>query len=393
MRAVTGPKVLHVCTVDVSLTLLLGPQLRAVAEAGYDVITASADGDAVAELRSWGLPHRRLEHATRAFRPDEDLRLARELYRLFRSEQPDIVHTHTPKPGWFGRPAARLARVPAVVNTVHGLWASGEDSVLKRTLVYGLERAAGACSDAELVQNPEDLATMGRLRFPDRKLHLLGNGVDLVRFDPGRVGPGARARLRQSWGVGPDDVVFGIVARLVAEKGYLELFDAMEAARRQRGDVTLVVVGPHDDDKKDSLPAGAITRAEAAGVRFLGLRHDVEDLYSAFDAFVLPSWREGFPRAAMEAAAMGLPIIATDVRGCRQVCDPGGNGVLVPLRSPAALADAIAALAEDPARRARMGLASRAKALSEFDDRRCVEVTLEVYRWLLDRSNARWRPA
>jgi len=90
---------------------------------------------------------------------------------------------------------------------------------------------------------------------------------------------------------------------------------------------------------------------------------------------------------------MGLPIIATDVRGCRQVCDPGGNGVLVPLRSPAALADAIVALAVDPARRARMGLASRAKALSEFDDRRCVEVTLEVYRRLLDRSNARWTPA
>jgi glycosyltransferase involved in cell wall biosynthesis len=379
------PKVLHVTTVDISLTLLIGPQLRAFAEAGYEIVTASADGDAAAELRSWGIRHVPLRHATRAFKPATDVRLAAELYRLFRAERPDLVHTHTPKPGWFGRPAARTARVPGVVNTVHGLWASEEDGLLKRSVVFGLERAAGACSDIELVQNPEDVETMRRLRFPERRLRLLGNGIDLGRFDPAAVDAGARARLRASWGAAPDDLVCGIVGRLVAEKGYVELFEAVASLRATHPGARLVVVGPSDDDKHDSLTAEVLDGAAAAGVLFLGHRHDVEELYTAFDAFVLPSWREGFPRAAMEAAAMGLPIIATDVRGCRQVCTDDHNGIVVPLRSAPAIAAAIARLADDPELRARLGAASRRRAVAEFDDRRCVEITLEAYREVLAR--------
>jgi glycosyltransferase involved in cell wall biosynthesis len=120
-------------------------------------------------------------------------------------------------------------------------------------------------------------------------------------------------------------------------------------------------------------------------VRFLGGRDDVDRLYAGMDIFVLASHREGFPRSAMEAAAMGVPVIATDIRGCRQVVDPGVTGLLVPARDANALAGAIASLAIDSDRRRQLGNAGRAKAARDFDERRCVGITLDTYRALLNR--------
>ncbi len=137
-----------------------------------------------------------------------------------------MLHTHNPKPGVYGRVAGRLARVPIVVNTVHGLYATEDDRVAKRAVVYGLEAVAARCSDAELYQNPEDLALARRLHLT-RNATLLGNGVDLERFDPGRFSTADRAAVRGALGIDDDRVVIGAVGRLVAEKGYPELFDAM----------------------------------------------------------------------------------------------------------------------------------------------------------------------
>ncbi|MGH9247599.1 MAG: glycosyltransferase [Acidimicrobiales bacterium] len=381
---------LHVTTVDISLTLLLGPQLRAFAAAGYDVMTASAAGSGADELAAWGIPHVALRHATRAMSPGHDVALGRELYRLFRTTRPDIVHTHNPKPGWLGRPAARAARVPAVVNTVHGLYALPEDRWAKRAIVYGLERAASVFSDAELLQNPEDLPTLRKLGVPSRKLHLLGNGVDLQRFHPDRADPSLTDRLRHQWCAGtPNAVVCGVVGRLVWEKGYRELFEAARILRDRVPNVVIVVVGPPDGDKADAIPESALRSAEARGVRFLGMRSDMVDLYGAFDLYVLASHREGFPRSAMEAAAMGLAEVATDIRGCRQVVDDGVSGLLVPPRKARPLAEAIAALAREPTRRRAMGAAARRKALADFDQQRCIDITLGVYERALGRHRAK----
>src|SRR6478735_5927068 len=148
--SVARPLVAHVTTTDISLELLLGPQLEAIAAAGYDVVGVSAPGPYVDALVARGIRHVPLEHATRSFAPGRDVRALAELVRVFRQLRPAIAHTHNPKPGLYGRVAARVARVPVVVNTVHGLYALPEDSRAKRTVVYGLERIAAACSDAEL---------------------------------------------------------------------------------------------------------------------------------------------------------------------------------------------------------------------------------------------------
>jgi glycosyltransferase involved in cell wall biosynthesis len=382
----THPRLIHVTTTDISLALLLGPQLKAFSDAGYEVIGASAPGPFVQQIEAEGIPHVALEHASRSIAPRDDLLAARELYRLFRRLRPDIVHTHNPKPGVYGRIAARAARVPAVVNTVHGLYATSDDRLGRRAVVYALERVAASFSDAELVQNPEDIETLASLRVPRSRLTLLGNGVDLDRFAGPAERDETRRRIRAEIGVGEDAVVVGAIGRLVWEKGYAELFAAAGSLREDVPGVRVVVVGPEEPGKADAIGASDISKAEAAGVQFLGYRADVEDVYAALDIYVLASYREGFPRSAMEAAAMGLPIVATDIRGCRQVVDDGSTGLLVPPRASQALARAIARLAVDERLRLSMGERARAKAVSEFDQRRVIGRTLDVYTEILARK-------
>lgn len=382
----SGPRLVHLTTTDMSLDWLLGPQLRAFAEAGYEVIGVSAPGPHVASLEAAGISHVALRHATRALDPLSDLRAAGELVRVLRELRPDILHTHNPKPGVYGRVIGRALRIPLVVNTVHGLYALPEDRLLKRTVVYGLERVAAACSDVELVQSVEDLATLRRLGVPADRLVELGNGIDLVRFAADDVDPAARASRRAEWGVGPDEVVVGLVGRLVREKGFEEVFAAATHLAPRLPQVRFVVVGPEDPDKADAVSSSLVEAARGAGVVFLGARTDMPELYAAMDVYVLASHREGFPRSAMEAAAMGLPVIATDIRGCRQVVRHGETGLLVPVRDPVGLAEAIGWLAVRPGERAAMGRSARDLAGREFDQRRVIERTLAAYGRLPTRS-------
>jgi glycosyltransferase involved in cell wall biosynthesis len=140
----------------------------------------------------------------------------------------------------------------------------------------------------------------------------------------------------------------------------------------------LVCVGGDDPEKADALDRGVIEAAKARGVRFLGHRDDVDELLAAFDVFVLASHREGYPRAAMEAAAMGLPIVATDIRGCREIVESGVNGALVPVEDAPAIARALLDCSE-PARREEYGRASRARAQDRFDERAVVRRVLRTY--------------
>ena len=382
MNTLDGRRLMHVTTTDMSLALLLGPQLRAFAAQGIEVIGASAPGPFVDQLTSWGIAHVPLRHATRAVSPGNDLLALPELLKLFRRLRPDIVHTHNPKPGIYGRLAARAAGVPGIVNTVHGLYAAPEDPLNRKAVVYALERIASTCSQVEFFQNPEDLEVMRRLGVPAGKLELLGNGVDLAHLRP----PRSQAevdRARAELGVDPGSVVVGTVGRLVWQKGFRELFAAARRIRSLRPEAVFVIVGPEDMAKGDALGADDIAEAEALGnVVFTGHRDDVERLYHGFDLYVLPSYREGFPRSAMEAAASGLPVIATDIRGCRQVVDHGVNGLLVPLHDVDALTAAIAELTGDGSARTAMGTRSRQKAEAEFDDRQVIDTTLAAYRRL-----------
>lgn len=377
-------KLAHLTTVDLSLRYLVLPQLAAAVDAGWDAIGISSPGEFVPEVEAVGVRHIALPTSSRGWGLRADLRAARDLWRILRIERIDVLHTHNPKPGLYGRILGRLAGVPIVVNTVHGLYATEDDRLLKRTIIYLLEAIAARFSDAELVQSSEDLALMKRLRISrTHRTFLLGNGIDLARFDPARFDAEHRERFRTELGVRSDQVLVGIVGRLVAEKGYPEL---VEAASRLDERFAFVVIGPDDPDKADALGADFYAKAAAAGVRLLGMRTDVDEWYDAMDVFVLPSHREGFPRAAMEAAAMGLPIIATDIRGCREVVEPDVNGRLVPVLDPTGLAAAILEVGSDVARRTEMGEASRRRAIRHFDERQVVHTVFATYQGVARRK-------
>jgi glycosyltransferase involved in cell wall biosynthesis/ribosomal protein S18 acetylase RimI-like enzyme len=371
-------KIAHLTTVDLSLRYLVFPQLKATRDLGWDTAGISSDGPWVPEIEAEEIRHISLDSSTRGMNIVADIKAAGELWMILRRERFDILHTHNPKPGLYGRVLGRLAGVPIVVNTVHGLYAAPDDPIAKRAIVYTLEALASRFSDAELVQSNEDVSTMKRLRLaPLRRISLLGNGVSLSRFTPGSLDEPSRRQIRREFDASDEDVVVGIVGRLVTEKGYPELF---EASKQLSDGYVVVCIGPDDRDKSDALPAEMIQDATDNGVRFAGMRTDVDRLYGAMDIFILPSHREGFPRSAMEAAASGLPVIATDIRGCRDVVQDGVNGLLIPVQDPDAIAAAIRRLGDDSELRTSMGEAGRTKATEEFDEERVVQRVVSAYR-------------
>jgi glycosyltransferase involved in cell wall biosynthesis len=384
-----GLRVAHIAASDQTLSELLLSQLQQLQEAGFDVAGIAARGDHVDRLTSAKIEFFSIP-MTRRFGPFADLKALVALYRLLRKERFDIIHTHTPKGGLLGQYAALLARVPLRVHTIHGLYFPGFMRPNQRWMYVLLERITLAFSHYNFSQNPEDIsvAINERIVRPER-LEQVGNGISLDRFAPDGVTAEQRRRTRAALGFTDDTLVVGMVGRLVAEKGYLEAFEAARQVASRIPQARFIFVGGFED-KADAIKADTLREYGIDHVaQFLGHRTDVEQLYAAMDVFMLPSHREGFPRAVMEAAAMAKPCVVTDVRGCRQTVDHEVTGLLVPTRAPADLAAALERLLRSPAERNRMGAAGRAKALREFDERRVIGAILDAYQRLLRGKESR----
>ncbi|MGH2697718.1 MAG: glycosyltransferase family 4 protein [Actinomycetota bacterium] len=367
-------RIAHVTTIDLTLRVLLLAQLRRLRDEGFDVYGISAPGPWAAELESEGITHIPWLHATRSWHPKADAIALAELLRIFRRHRFDLVHLHNPKPGIMGRVAARLAGVPCVMSTCHGFYATPDDPALKRSVVLALEWIAARCSDLDLYQSAEDLAWARRIRVArGARSELLGNGTDLTRFDPSRVSTQRVTRLRAELGIPERSLVVGTVGRLVAEKGLREFCIAARKVRERVPEAEFLVVGDPDPDKSDSLSAEDLRQA-ARDVSFIGWREDLPDVFALMDVFVLASWREGMPRSAIEAAAMGKALVLTDIRGCREVVRDGHDGLLIPVREPDALSAAVIRLLEEPTLRAELGQAARVRALDLFDEKRVATV-------------------
>jgi glycosyltransferase involved in cell wall biosynthesis len=363
------------------------PQLRALRDSGYEVTAISAPGEFAEEIEAEGIAFAPWVNATRAWDPWSDLRAFAELGAILRRGGFDLVHTHNAKPGVMGRIAARMVGVPCVVNTIHGFDATPDDPPRRRVAFMGLEWMAAQFSDMELFQGRSDLLRAKRLAMKSPpKRRFIGNGTDLIRFRPDAVTQQRRKALRRDLEI-PDEVpVVGMVGRLVAEKGYRELFMAAPEVRALLPEARFIVVGERDEAKADGITDVEMKQAESDGVSFLGWRDDMPELFSTMDVFALPSWREGVPRSAIEAAATGLPMVLSDIPGCRQVCRPGIDGFLVPARDPVALAGALRTLLADEDLRTRMGASARRHAEAHFDERDVVRRVLEVYDEVLRRK-------
>lgn len=361
-------RVAHLTTVDMSLAWLLAGELRADVEAGLEVLGLSAPGPFVPEIEALGVTHVAVPSLTRSWNLAADVAAARELAVTLASLELDVLHTHTPKAGVLGRMLGRMVGIPVVVNTCHGLWAGQARHPAIRAVATVLEAKAAWFSDVELYQNDADRTALRHLT-PAWRARTVGNGVPLDRFAPD---PRGRARVRAELGVADDEVLVGGVGRRVAEKGLAELAAAADAL----GDrARFVWVGPGDPDKSDH-----VERAASEALTFVDTRTDMPAVYSAFDVFALPSWREGFSRSAMEAAACGCAMAVSDVRGCREIGDDGVHLRLVAPGDADAWTAVLGELVDDAAQRRALGAAAAERARVSFDQRRVAAQSVAAYR-------------
>jgi glycosyltransferase involved in cell wall biosynthesis len=319
--------------------------------------------------------------------PLTDLKTLIRLVRYFRKERFHVVHTHTVKPGLLGRLAARLAGVPVVIHTIHGFYFHDGMHPIARRIFIAVEKVGAWCCDAILSQNQEDIDTAMREGIcSPAKISHLGNGIDVTKFYPGCVDGAAVAELRQELGLPPDTKIVGLIGRLVREKGFLEFFEAARIILDRGINARFLAIGAAQPEKSDALTLQVLIDQLGlqSAVHFLGLRDDIPALMSLMDVVALPSYgKEGLPRVLMEAAAMGKPVVATDVRGCREVVADGETGLLVPVQDSAALAEGLITVLSDAGLARRLGQAGRVRAEALFDERQYFRRTHESYQQLL----------
>lgn len=352
-------------------------------ERGWEVCHTSPPGPRVALAEARGaqwFPH----HLERRLNVAGDFAASFKLYRELRARDVDILHTHHIKVGLVGRVVGGLARVPIVVHTHHGLGYSLDTPPLARWLHATSERLANLAADAVLYQSEDDArALLATHAVPPAKLTWIGNGINLERFRPELLADDQRNALRRTLGVGPEEVLFLAVGRLVAEKGIVELVEAYRSARREEPRVRLALAGFRDADKSDAVSPAFLDQAERDGVAVLGQRADMPELLAMADVVVLASHREGIPRALLEGLAMGRPLLGTAIRGIRQVIRSGENGLLVPVKNASALAGALLQLTRDQPLRHRLAATNAQEAREHYDVRQVAARVMTVYERLL----------
>lgn len=352
------------------------PLAVAAAEVGYDVSVACPEGPKAEVIRDAGIRVFDIPLNRRGMKIGEEWRAFRSLVSLYREVSPDLVHHVTVKPVLYGSVAARLANVHSVVNAVPGLGylflARGTRAALRREVISVAYRCAFKHRRLRTIfQNPDDVSLfIGRkLIDPPRVTLIRGSGVDLDAFYPAPEPAGIP--------------VVVLPARLLWDKGVGEFVAAARLLHSRGVAARFALVGDTDVNRTGVSTGQLMAWHDEGVVEWWGRREDMPHVLACSHVVCLPSYREGLPKALLEAAACGRAIVTTDVPGCREAVRDGVNGILVPPRDARTLADAIERLVNDSQLRARMGLASRSLAEREFGIERVIAATLDIYEELL----------
>ena len=356
---------------DMNLFVFRLPWIAALQAAGHEVHAIVPRGEYFERFAAHGVEAVEFAMARGSLNP---LRLAaatRRLHALFAAGRYDAVDGFTLQGSIVAAPAARGAGVPLVICHVTGLGYlfTADDPVTRALRLPARLLARRAFAEARWVtfQNPDDLAELGDLVLANKRVLVPGTGIDTFLFSPAAADGARVAAVRREAGLDPGSIVVTFVGRLLRHKGVEELLAAFTALSARCPEAVLLLVGWRDEGNPGVVAAGLLERARAdPAVRFLGKRDDVREVLALTDVYALPSHREGTPRTVLEAMAMGKPVVATDVPGCRQTVEDGVTGLLVPKEDPAALAAALERLVRDAELRRRMGEAGRLRAERKF---------------------------
>jgi glycosyltransferase involved in cell wall biosynthesis len=357
--------------------------MHACRDDGWKVEFACADGPWVARLKTEGFGYRPVP-MTRAISPPRQLHAIVKLARSLGSEPPDLVHTHTPVGGVVGRAAAMLTWRGPLVHTFHGLPLREGSRSMGELAFLAVERVLAGRTTHFFSQAAGDVDLAVGLGIARReRTTVIGNGVDVRLFAPDAI---VREEVRRELELPSSSVVVLTVARLVREKGLLDLADAVASLADLRELHVLIAGSALPTDRSNVGPAlDAHPAAHLLGSRWqrLGYRADVARLLQAADIFVLPSYREGLPRSVIEAMAAGVAIVASDIPACRELVEHDASGLLVPPGQPVPLAAAIRRLVLDANLRERLAARARERALQRHDERDVVRRQTEVLRGLV----------
>ena len=355
----------------------------------FAVGTSHRLGEVFAEA---GFSYRRYP-MSRGVNPLRDAYAVVRLVRIFRQERPTIVHTFDTKPGVWARLAAKIAGVPIIIGTLPGLGSlyasSSAAATIIRYVYEPLQAMASRSADLTVFQNArdaEDFVERG-IVSRDRVTVIAGSGVRTDVFTPAANGD-ATSASRADLGLAGDALVVTMISRVTRTKGVLDFAAAARKIRALRPGIEFVLAGAADGEGFDALNERELRELDGS-VRWIGFRDDVREILAFTDVFVFPSYyREGIPRVLMEAASMGLPLIAVDAPGSTDVVEDGRNGILVPPRNVDAIVAAVLRLADDSLLRSRLGRQSRALVVSRHDLSLVAEQTRSCYQELL-RADAR----
>lgn len=390
----TKRKLIRVTTSDISLDSLIKGQLKFLSSE-FEVIGVSNNTGVLAMvgeregIRTIEVPmHREISLFS-------DIKCLWLLYRLFRKEKPDIVHANTPKGSMLSMIASRLASVPHRLYTVTGLRYEGASGVF-RTLLMAMERISCYCATKVIPEGEGVKKTLLKDNITSKEMHIILNGningIDTEYFNPdlfnrdrtdNKLYTGNKKDIRRDLNLKEDDFVFIFIGRIVRDKGMNELTVCMKRFKAEKKNVKLLLVGRFES-KLDPLDADneEFLRSDP-NIHFLGYQNDVRPFFVAADVLVFPSYREGFPNVVLQAGAMGIPAIVTNINGCNEIIKEDFNGKIFSSKDVNALYEKMNWCLNNKNRVKDMASQSRKMIVDRYRQEEVWEATLQEYKKLL----------
>lgn len=371
-------KVIRISTIPLSLEVLLQGQLRMLSE-HYEVVGVSSPGDDLEKvaqregIRTIAIP---MERKISLFK---DLVSLFRLIRLFHREKPWMVHSITPKAGLLGMMAAWICRVPVRVHLFTGLVFPTETG-LKQKVLITTDRITCACATQVVPEGKGVKKNLEQFHITSKPLRIIGNGningIDLTVYTrTADVEEKAQVYRKK------DTVTFCFVGRLVRDKGINELVTAFQQLHETNPDIRLLLVGSFEDQLDPVLPETKQAIEQHPAIEWVGWQNDIRPFLAASDVFVFPSYREGFPNVVLQAGAMGLPSIVTNINGCNEIIQEGVNGILIPSHNQLALSEAMKRFL-DASLRKTLGEQARPQIANRYERKALWKELLSFYRSL-----------
>lgn len=378
-------KLVRITTIPLSLEKLLEGQLTFMND-HYEVTAISAEKP---RLDKYGVDNHVNTHwveMTRAITPVQDLKAVYKLYKYFQKEKPEIVHTHTPKAGIVGILAAKLAGVPIRLHTVAGLPLM-ETTGIKRKILNAVETFTYSLATKVFPNSYGLKKIILEANFAkEDKLKVLGegssNGIDTQYFNPENYSEEFQNKLKKELQISENNLVFIFIGRLVSEKGINELVEAFTELYLNNSAISLLLVGPFEQDL-DPLSVQTLEHIKThPGIVSVGYQQDVRPYFSVSDILTFPSYREGFPNVVMQAGAMGIPSIVSDINGCNEIIKEGINGLIIPAKNKAALKESMKRFIDDNALSVNLSKLSRSEITSKYERKVFWKLLLKEYKSL-----------